>query len=83
MAGAAAENADAWRTRASALMLAPWKFPRSGEISLECVFKSPLGHPEWWYITLFRALLEHAHGPADACGLPTALTGPTSRGRQP
>ena len=38
----------------------------------------PLGHPEWWYITLFRAPLEHADGPADACGLPTALTGPAS-----
>jgi hypothetical protein len=45
---------------------------------------SPLGHPEWWYITLFRAPLEHADGPADARGLPTALTGPASRnGRQP
>ena len=40
---------------------------------------SPLGHPEWWYITLFRAPLEHADDPADACGLPTALTGPASR----
>jgi hypothetical protein len=29
---------------------------------------SDLGHPEWWYITLFRAPLEHADGPADACG---------------
>ena len=55
-----------------------------GEISPISVFKSPLGHPEWWYITLFRAPLEHADGPADACGLPTALTGPASRrGRQP
>jgi hypothetical protein len=36
--------------------------------------QSPLGHPEWWYITLFRAPLEHADGPADACGLPTAAT---------
>jgi hypothetical protein len=45
---------------------------------------SDLGHPEWWYITLFRAPLEHADGPADACGLPTTLTGPASRnGRQP
>ena len=30
----------------------------------------PFGHPEWWYITLFRAPLEHADGPADACGPP-------------
>ena len=45
---------------------------------------SVLGHPEWWYITLFSAPLEHADGPADGCGLPTALTGPASRhGRQP
>jgi hypothetical protein len=45
---------------------------------------SLLGHPEWWSITLFRAPLEHADGPADACGLPPALTGPASRrGRQP
>jgi hypothetical protein len=22
----------------------PWKFPQTGEVSLECVFKSPLGH---------------------------------------
>jgi hypothetical protein len=45
---------------------------------------SVLAHPQWWYITLFRAPLEHADGPADACGLPTALTGPASRrGGQP
>jgi DNA-binding LacI/PurR family transcriptional regulator len=25
----------------------------------------PLGHPEWWYITLFRAPLEHADGRPD------------------
>jgi hypothetical protein len=24
------------------------KFSRFGEISPSCVFKSPLGHPEWW-----------------------------------
>ena len=59
-------------------------FPGPGEISPTSVFKSPLGHPEWWYITLFRAPLEHADAPAYACGLPTALTGPASRrGRQP
>jgi len=46
--------------------------------------ESVLGHPEWWYITHLRVPLEHAEGPADACGLPTALTGPASRrGRQP
>jgi len=54
------------------------------EISPVAVFKSPLGHPQWWYITLFRAPLEHADGPADACGLPPALTAPASRrGRRP
>jgi hypothetical protein len=56
----------------------------AGESPAGSVFKSPLGHPQWWYITLFRAPLEHADGPADACGLPTALTGPASRrGGQP
>lgn len=34
-----------------------------------------LGHPQWWYITLFRAPLEHADAPANAYGLPTAPTG--------
>jgi hypothetical protein len=43
---------------------------------VRCV--SVLGHPEWWYITLLRAPLEHAGGLADACGLPIALTGPVT-----
>jgi hypothetical protein len=54
------------------------------EISAISVFKSPLGHPEWCCITSLQVPLEHADGPADACGLPPALTGPASRhGRQP
>jgi hypothetical protein len=54
----------------------PWR-PATGTASWG------FGHSQWWYITLFRAPLEHADGPADACGLPTALTGPGSPcGRQ-
>jgi hypothetical protein len=54
------------------------------EISPVAVFKSPLGHPEWCCVTSLQVWLEHARGPADACGLPPALTGPASRrGRQP
>ena len=74
-----------WLPRSmDSLVFPAGRFPRSRETAPVSVFKSPLGHPEWWYITLFRAPLEHADALADACGLPTALTGPASRrGRQP
>ena len=43
-----------------------------------------LAHPEWCCVTNLQVRLEHADGPADARGLPPALTGPASRrGRQP
>ena len=60
---------DSWRARDFS-RYADLMISRKREISLECVFKSPLGHPEWWYITLFRAPLEHADGPADAAASP-------------
>ena len=79
------EHVAEWAgARPGSLLLSLGEYHRTGDISPVRGFKSPLGHPQWWYITLFRAPLEHADGPADACGLPTALTGPVSRrGRQP
>jgi len=35
---------NAWHLRVPAVMLDPWKFPRTGEISRASGFKSPLGH---------------------------------------
>ena len=63
---------------------AAYGYPAGANSPSLMVFKSPLGHPEWCCITSLQVPLGHADGPADACGLPTALTGPASRhGRQP
>jgi hypothetical protein len=85
---AAADSANTSRKGAGArpgsLLLSLGEYHRTGDISPVRGFKSPLGHPEWCCVTNLQVPLEHADGPADACGLPTALTGPASRhGRQP
>jgi hypothetical protein len=83
--GPDSEHAAEWPgSSARLVLLLLHDFPDPGKIAPVSVFKSPLGHPEWCCITSLQVWLEHADGPADARGLPTALTGPASRrGRQP